>query len=139
MDTEIDGYKRSIGKEQEQNEKLTLILNKTEMDIATVRKMLQQCLDKHEALKNEYATYTRMLHETEQALNRANTDKTLRLNELNAIRKQIEREYLEKVNLEDEIMEKLRAQLTMDKASKYTDKLTFKLRNLTKDLVCLHW
>lgn len=62
-------------------------------------------------------------------------DKTLRLNELNALRKQIEREYLEKVELEDEIMEKMRTQLTMDKASQYTKKLTTKQRDLTKSLV----
>ncbi len=35
--------------------------------------MLEQAQAKHDALKNEYATYTRMLHETEQALNRATT------------------------------------------------------------------
>jgi phage shock protein A len=73
LETEIDGFKRQIQKEQEQNEKLTLILNKTEVDIAMVKKLLTQCLAKHEALKAEYATYTRMLHETEQALNRAMT------------------------------------------------------------------
>ena len=59
----------------------------------------------------------------------------LRQNELNALRKQIEREYLEKVKLEDEILEKLRSQLTLDKASQYTDKLTGKMRARTKDLV----
>ena len=64
-------------------------------------------------------------------------DKTLRLNELNALRKQIEREYLEKVELEDEIMEKMRTQLTMDKAAQYTKKLTTKERDLTKSLVRL--
>ncbi|XP_060084117.1 coiled-coil domain-containing protein 40-like [Ylistrum balloti] len=134
LETEIEGYKKSIFKEQEQNEKLTLILNKTERDIETVRKMLSQSQAKHDALKAEYATYTRMLHETEQALNRAVTDKTLRMNELNALRKQIEREYLEKVQLEDAIMEKMRSQLTMDKASQYTRKLTAKKRELTKQL-----
>ncbi|CAH1795383.1 unnamed protein product, partial [Owenia fusiformis] len=134
LETEIDGYKRSIQKEQEQNEKLTLILNKTEVDIATVRKLMSICQAKQEALKSEYATFTRMLHETEQALNRANTDKTLKLNELTALRKQIEREHLQKIQLEDDIMEKIRSELTMDKAAQYTDKLTGKLRNLTKDL-----
>ncbi|XP_069123768.1 coiled-coil domain-containing protein 40-like [Argopecten irradians] len=134
LETEIEGYKKSIFKEQEQNEKLTLILNKTERDIETVRKLLSQSQAKHDALKAEYATYTRMLHETEQALNRAVTDKTLRMNELNALRKQIEREYLEKVQLEDAIMEKMRSQLTMDKASQYTRKLTSKKRELTKQL-----
>ncbi|XP_011454679.3 coiled-coil domain-containing protein 40 [Magallana gigas] len=134
LETELEGFKKSIWQEQEQNEKLTLILNKTERDIETVKKQLSQCQAKHDALKAEYATYTRMLHETEQALNRAVTDKTLRLNELNALRKQIEREYLEKVELEDEIMEKMRTQLTMDKASQYTKKLTTKQRDLTKSL-----
>ena len=62
-------------------------------------------------------------------------DKSLRLNELNALRKQIEREYLEKVKLEDDIMEKMRSQLTMDKAAQYTKKLTGKKRELTKQLV----
>lgn len=57
------------------------------------------------------------------------------MNELNALRKQIEREYLEKVQLEDAIMEKMRSQLTMDKASQYTRKLTTKKRELTKQLV----
>lgn len=73
LETEIEGYKKSIFKEQEQNEKLTLILNKTERDIETVKKQLNQCQAKHDALKASYATYTRMLHETEQALNRAVT------------------------------------------------------------------
>lgn len=56
---------------------------------------------------------------------------------MNALRKQIEREYLEKVELEDEIMEKMRTQLTMDKAAQYTKKLTTKERDLTKSLVRL--
>lgn len=62
-------------------------------------------------------------------------DKQLRQNEVNALRKQIEKEYQEKVKLEDDILEKLRTQLTMDKASHYTDKLTGKLRRRTKDMV----
>ena len=59
------------------------------------------------------------------------------MNEVNALRKQIEHEYLEKVKLEDDVMEMMRSQLTLDKASKYTDKLTKKLRSRTKELVGL--
>ena len=76
LETEIEGYKKSIQKEQEQNEKLTLILNKTERDIETIKKQLTICQNKHDALKAEYATYTRILHETEQSLNRAMTVST---------------------------------------------------------------
>ena len=64
-------------------------------------------------------------------------DKILRMNELTSLRKQIEREYAEKVELEDQIMEKMRSHLTMDKAAKYTKKLTGKLRTQTKSLVCI--
>lgn len=67
----MEGYKKSIQKEQEQNEKLTLILAKTERDIESVKKQLTQCQARFDALKAEYTIYTRMLHETEQALNRA--------------------------------------------------------------------
>ena len=73
LETEIEGFKKSIYKEQEQNEKLMTINSKTENDITTMKRLLQICQDRHDALKNEYATYSRMLHETEQALNRANT------------------------------------------------------------------
>ena len=73
LDTEVEVFKRHISKEQELNEKLMMVLNKTEQEIAMVKKLMQQCNAKYDALKNEYATYSRMLHETEQALFRANT------------------------------------------------------------------
>lgn len=60
----------------------------------------------------------------------------LKENELTALRKQIEREYLEKVGLEDAIMEKLRTQLTVDKATQYTKKMTDRLRRRAAELVC---
>ena len=62
-------------------------------------------------------------------------DVTLRDNELTALRKQIEREFLEKVKLEDAIMEKMRSQLTMDKAAKYSKKVTDKVRRRATELV----
>ena len=62
-------------------------------------------------------------------------DVTLRDNELTALRKQIEREFLEKVKLEDVIMEKMRSQLTMDKAAKYSKKVTDKVRRRATELV----
>lgn len=55
---------------------------------------------------------------------------------MESLRKQIEREYLGKVKLEDEIMEVIRNQLTFDKAAQYTDRMTKRSRQLTKELVC---
>lgn len=73
----MEGLKKSIQKEQEQNEKLTLILAKTERDIESIKKQLAHCQARFDALKAEFTTYTRMLHETEQALNRATAVSTV--------------------------------------------------------------
>lgn len=62
-------------------------------------------------------------------------EKIQRGQEVDSLRKQIEREYLGKVKLEDQIMEVIRNQLTFDKAAQYTDRMTRKSRQLTKDLV----
>lgn len=63
-------------------------------------------------------------------------EKLQRGNEINSLRKQIEKEFLEKGKLEDDIMEVIRNQLTFDKAAQYTDRITKKCRMITKDLVC---
>ena len=62
-------------------------------------------------------------------------DQQLRNNEVVSLRKRIEQEYLAKVKLEDEIMERMRTQLTLDKAALYSKKLTGKVRDTTKHLV----
>lgn len=68
--TEIDGYKKSIQKEEEKNETLTMVLNKAENDISVTKKLISQSLAKQENTKQQYSTYSRTLHETEQAVNR---------------------------------------------------------------------
>ena len=71
LDTEIDGLKKTIQKEQEENEKLTSILSKIEYDINSVKKQLANSQAHYEELQNEYSMCTRILHETEQALAQA--------------------------------------------------------------------
>lgn len=134
IETELDGYRKSIAKAQGTNEQLTLMQNRIEADISMVKKLIGVSLNKQEILKTEYSKYTRMLHETEQSLNRAKTDITLRESELTALRKQIEREYLEKVRLDESIMEKLRSQMTMDKAAQYSKKVTDKIKKQGTEL-----
>ena len=73
IETELDGYKRQVHKVQEQNEQLTYMHNRIESDISTVKKQIIICQNKHEALRIEYSTYSRTLHETEITLNRAQT------------------------------------------------------------------
>ena len=63
---------------------------------------------------------------------------TLKDNEITALRKQTEREFLEKIKIEDNIMEKMRSQLTLDKAAQYTKKMTDRLRKRATELVCVN-
>lgn len=66
--TEQDNAKKSIMKEQERNEQLTLLLHKVEADMNHIKKRIEQCAMKQETLQNDYMTYTRALQETEQTL-----------------------------------------------------------------------
>ena len=64
--------------------------------------MLVVCVcvqSKYEALKEEYATYSRVLQETEDALQRVNVERTQLTNELNEVAREIELQYREKVLL----------------------------------------
>lgn len=73
LDTEAEGYRHSITQEQEQNEKLTVLVNRAELNSATYRKLLSQIYTQQEALQNLYTTHTRTLQETEKSLNRVTT------------------------------------------------------------------
>lgn len=70
---EVDNYKKSIIKEEERNEELTMLLNKVNADIAHVNKQIETSVAKKDKLKADYMTYTRTLQETEQALAKATT------------------------------------------------------------------
>jgi hypothetical protein len=77
MNTEMESYKRSIVKEQELNEKLTLVLNRTKYEIQNLDKLIQINGEKSETIKQEMSTYTKALEETQSMLDRVNNvDKT---------------------------------------------------------------
>uniref|UniRef100_A0A8C0H6P9 Coiled-coil domain 40 molecular ruler complex subunit n=1 Tax=Chelonoidis abingdonii TaxID=106734 RepID=A0A8C0H6P9_CHEAB len=127
LETEIQVYKKSVMKEEERNELLASILNRSENDGNMSKKLIAQCMAKQDALKVEYSTYTRTLHETEQAL-------TARMNELQAISKEIEKETEARQELENQIMAKLQDQLMSNKAAKYFSQLAAKLHKRKLDL-----
>uniref|UniRef100_A0A7M4FLL4 Coiled-coil domain 40 molecular ruler complex subunit n=1 Tax=Crocodylus porosus TaxID=8502 RepID=A0A7M4FLL4_CROPO len=134
MEMEIEIYKKSITKEEERNELLATILNRSENDANMSRKLIAQCLAKQDALQVEFSTYTRALHETEQALGRASLDQATRLNELGIVKKEIEKETECKQEVENEIMAKLQDQLMSSKAAKYFSQLAAKLQMRKMDL-----
>ncbi|KAM9211711.1 coiled-coil domain-containing protein 40-like [Leptosomus discolor] len=70
LETDIHGCRKSIRKEEEKNELLVAILSRSQNDANMTKKLIARCLSRQEALKVESGTYARVLHETEQALNR---------------------------------------------------------------------
>ncbi|XP_034268703.1 coiled-coil domain-containing protein 40 [Pantherophis guttatus] len=129
LEAEIEVYKKSITKEEERNELLASILNRSENDANTSRKLIAQNLSKQDAMKVEFGTYTRTLQETEQALNRTSADRAARMNELVVLRRELEKGSQTKQDKENEIMAQLQEQMISNKAAKYFLQLRAKLQN----------
>ncbi|XP_069728817.1 coiled-coil domain-containing protein 40 [Phaenicophaeus curvirostris] len=134
LEMDIQSCSKSIRKEEEKNELLVTILNRLQNDANTTKKLIAQCLSKQEALKVESATYTRILHETEQTLNRTKMDQAALLNELQSINKDIEKVTDAKVQMENEIMAKLQDQMMSSKAAKHFSQLAAKVHQRKTDL-----
>ncbi|NWV54796.1 CCD40 protein, partial [Daphoenositta chrysoptera] len=130
----IHGCGKSIRKEEEKNENLVTLLNRSQNDASVTRKLIAQCLLEQEALQVQTGTYTRVLQETEQALSRTRMDQAAHLNELLSIRKGIEKGTSVKEQLESEIIAKLQDQMMSNKAAKHFSQLAEKLRNRKSNL-----
>ncbi|NXQ79578.1 CCD40 protein, partial [Nyctibius grandis] len=134
LEMDIHGCGKSIRKEEEKNELLVTVLNRSQNDANTTKKLIAQCLSRQEALKVESGTYTRILLETEQALNRTKMDQAARLNELLSISKDIQKGTDAKEQIENEIMAKLQDQMMASKAAKHFSQLAVKLHGRKTDL-----
>ncbi|KFW67451.1 Coiled-coil domain-containing protein 40, partial [Pygoscelis adeliae] len=134
LEMDIHGCRKSIRKEEEKNESLVTILSRSQNDASTTKKLIAQCLSRQEALKVESGTYTRILHETEQALNRTKMDQAARLNELLSISKDIEKGTDAKEQMENEIMAKLQDKMMSSKVTKHFSQLVAKLHRRKTDL-----
>ncbi|XP_043097267.1 coiled-coil domain-containing protein 40 [Puntigrus tetrazona] len=126
LDTEIEGYKKSITQEEETNERLTLRLNRAQNDCTTSRKLITHSQNYQEVQQARYSTYTQMLQETEKTLSTLHGDYDVRQSELKGLRKQMEKESAVRMDLEDQIMNKLQEKLTHNNAAKYSRRLTDK-------------
>ncbi|XP_060736400.1 coiled-coil domain-containing protein 40 [Tachysurus vachellii] len=124
LDTELEGFNRSITQEQEKNEVLTVMVNRAELNRDTYRKLLTQIGTKKEALQKLCTTYTRTLQETEKSLTSVTTECSVRQSELTILTKQIEKEACVRMELEEKIMRKMQEQLTHDSSAKHTHHLT---------------
>ncbi|XP_056315030.1 coiled-coil domain-containing protein 40 [Danio aesculapii] len=126
LDTEIESYKKSITQEEEQNECLTLRLNRGQTDCTTSRKLITHLQNLQEVLQAQFSTYTRILQETEKTLSTLHGNLEMHQSALKALRKQMEKVSAVRLDLESQIMNKLQEQLTHNNAAKYSRRLNDK-------------
>ncbi|TDH16399.1 hypothetical protein EPR50_G00020560 [Perca flavescens] len=139
LDREIEGYKRFIAEEQEQNETLTMQLNWSQMDSATSKRLISQKQAQQEAQQAHYSTSLRTLRETECTLARLSKETSTHQVEVNDQRRQLEKESAVRLELEDKIMTYIQHKLTHNKAAKYSQRLTSRIATLKKDKMSQLW
>ncbi|XP_062304160.1 coiled-coil domain-containing protein 40 isoform X2 [Osmerus eperlanus] len=133
LDTEIEGFKKSITGEEERNELLMSLLHRAQLDGATSRKLSSQSQAQQEALQAQYSIYTRTLQETEKTLARLTGERRGCEAELTSLRNQMEDDCAARVHLENRIVAKMQEQLTHDNAAKYSRRLTDKMAAHKRD------
>lgn len=132
--SEINSYKKSIIKEQEKNENLTIMINHRKGETKNFEKQMKANRDKMDLLQQEYSAYNRALKETESTLGSINLEKNQKSSLNNQYQREIEVISQERIKLEDEIFQKLQTKLTADKAAKYSDKLRMEQREKLREL-----
>ncbi|XP_028993575.1 coiled-coil domain-containing protein 40 [Betta splendens] len=136
---EIEGYKKAITEEQEQNETLTMQLNWSQMDCATYKKLISQKQAQQEALQAHYSTCLRTLRETGSTLSSLTKETSTYQAQVNDLRRQLEKESAVRLDLEDKVMSNMQQKLTHNKAAKYSQRLTNKMATLKKDKISQLW
>uniref|UniRef100_A0A667XWF1 Coiled-coil domain 40 molecular ruler complex subunit n=1 Tax=Myripristis murdjan TaxID=586833 RepID=A0A667XWF1_9TELE len=138
LDRETEGYKKSITKEEEQNETLTMQLNRAQLNNATFKKMINQSQAQQDALQAHHSTCLRTLQETERTLARLTTV-AREQPALAALKLQLEKESSIRLELEDKIMAQMQEELTHDKTAKYYQQLSSKMAAFKKDKISQLW
>ncbi|XP_014787815.1 coiled-coil domain-containing protein 40 [Octopus bimaculoides] len=135
LKSDVYGYKKSTMQEQQENEKLTQILNKGQREVDMIREQLNNTVQKYEELKMQYSTYSQLLKETEENLLRTNAFKSNMEDMLVKMRKDFENQVNKTRILEGQIMDKINTQLMMEKSAKYVNKLTSQNRIVIEQLM----
>ncbi|XP_046319276.1 coiled-coil domain-containing protein 40 isoform X1 [Marmota monax] len=135
VDSELEAYKKSIMKEEEKNEKLASILNRTETEANLLQKLTTQCLAKHEVLQNEFNTYRLTLQNTEDALSKGHQEHAAVTSELQSIQQTTHQELDLRHRMDASIMDKLQEHMTSNKMTKYFKQLLLRLQKKKTNMV----
>ncbi|KAJ3175661.1 Coiled-coil domain-containing protein 40 [Geranomyces variabilis] len=133
MSGEVSGFRLSLRRAQEQNETLTLLLNKLSNEVAHLRRDIAAIADQKEKLKESYTMYTRSLEQIEAELATVMAERAQLQLELASVGKQIRIAAAAGAKLGDEVAEHLQSQLSISKGVSSTRKDNARLRAAMHD------
>jgi len=138
LDTEIDGYKKSIQDEEDMNEKHTLLLNRIETAITGTKKEIEAIKQTRTEWQQKQAAYSRILAENDAALQRTNAEYYQMESKLEAFRSVLEKEADKIIKLQGVLNKELMDKMTQEKSKEFSDKVTgqlaFRMREVDMEI-----
>ena len=130
MNSEIQGYKRTIRKAQEDGENLTSVLNKLDYEIEYVKKQIGARADEKDRLSDSYSIFGKSLAQTENETSGLQQEVVTIQGEMNAVQKAHTQTNIKIHKLEKEIGEKLKVLSSFQKGAQSSQRDGTKLRAL---------
>eukprot|EP00877_Chromochloris_zofingiensis_P014228 jgi/Chrzof1/9059/Cz03g34170.t1 len=120
LDTEIQGFKKDITKEQLRNEQLTAVVRKVEGESDFVSKQISIMVEKQDRLSDQLEKLSKSLEQTEDRLKRANLEAKAVIQEAEHVDRAIAKAFQDVRSLEGDMVKTLSEQTTAEKSSSKT-------------------
>eukprot|EP00667_Euglena_gracilis_P002731 EG_transcript_2736 len=133
LDTEIAGYKQSIKREQEKNEKLTQSLAKAENEVNFLEKQIDGLLEKKQKANDRFTMLKKSMENTDAEAKVVDQEIKGASGELDALDKRTQKIVRDVRELEEKVMETLNAQTTLKKGSQSTLQAIEKMKSHIRD------
>ncbi|KAI8800296.1 hypothetical protein BJ742DRAFT_881140 [Cladochytrium replicatum] len=128
MTGEINGFKHSLHRTQEENETLTLLLNRLEGEVEHLKRLIAGVSESRNRLHETYMMFSKTLAQTEQELSQVLQERQALQLEMSAVTKHTTQVVAATQKLESEIAEQLQMQLSIEKGSQGAAKDSGKVR-----------
>eukprot|EP00755_Sulcionema_specki_P007788 Sspe_Gene.39153::Locus_18892_Transcript_1_1_Confidence_1.000_Length_2814::g.39153::m.39153 len=133
LENEIVGYRMSIRKEQERNEKLTLSLGKTENEVNFLEKQIDQLLEKKQKSNDKFTMMKRSLDHTDAETKKLDGEIKTILADISTVVKRSQRAAREVTQMESKVFETLSTQTTLKKGSQSALQDIERMKNVIRD------
>eukprot|EP00756_Hemistasia_phaeocysticola_P034682 Hpha_TRINITY_DN16537_c0_g10::TRINITY_DN16537_c0_g10_i1::g.136605::m.136605 len=133
LDNEIIGYRHSIRKEQERNERLTHNLGKTESDVNFLEKQIDTLLERKQKANDKFTMLKRSLDHTDAEAKKAEGEMKTIAAEIATIGKRHQRAAREVQDMEHKVLETLSNQTTLKKGSQSALQEIERMKNMIRD------